>query len=336
MLHLLFAALALLPVAAWSATEGKPAPGLVNPGPHAQPAWFKASFLDLPEDVREAAATGKRVMLFFHQDGCPYCKVMLEHDLRRTEVAERTRRRYDVIAINLWGDLEVVDLAGQKTTEKQFARELAVQFTPTLVLLDERGKVALRINGYYPPDKYLAAIEAGSAAAAQQRFADAAPVAGPLHSEPGALRAPFRLADALAQSRKPLAVLFEHPGCRACDELHLDILKRPESRALLARLTVAIVDPRWPDSIQTPDGKRMPLADWSRALGIQHAPTLVFFDSGGREVFRAEADFKAFHVQSMLDYVASGAYRSEPVFQHYVRRRADEQRAKGQRVELMR
>ena len=37
------------------------------------PHWFKESFLEFEEDVAEAAADGKRVMIFFHQEGCPYC-----------------------------------------------------------------------------------------------------------------------------------------------------------------------------------------------------------------------------------------------------------------------
>lgn len=335
---LVLSLLTLAPATGWPASEGKLAPGLVNPGQHAMPAWFKQSFLDLPDDVREAAASGKRLMLFFYQDGCPYCKVMLEHDLRRADVADRTRRRFDVVAINLWGDLDVVDPAGRKTTEKQFARDLAVQFTPTLVLLDEQGRVALRINGYYPPEKFLAAVEAGAGSGAKSRFAlfgAGAPSAGTLHTEPGVLAPPYRLADALAQTGRPLVVMFEHPGCRVCDELHRDILKRRESRALLQKFNVAIVDPRTRAEVQTPDGSRRSLPDWAQALGIQHAPTLVFFAVDGQEVFRAEADFKAFHVQSMLDYVASGAYRSEPQFQRFVQRRADALRAQGQAVELM-
>jgi thioredoxin-related protein len=38
------------------------------------PAWFKETFLDIREDVREAAAEGKRLLLYFGQDGCPYWK----------------------------------------------------------------------------------------------------------------------------------------------------------------------------------------------------------------------------------------------------------------------
>ncbi|MEW8385293.1 MAG: thioredoxin, partial [Candidatus Thiodiazotropha taylori] len=44
--------------------------GMVNPGFHDKPSWFKNSFLDLGEDIEEAAEEGKRVILYFHQDGC--------------------------------------------------------------------------------------------------------------------------------------------------------------------------------------------------------------------------------------------------------------------------
>ena len=50
------------------------APGMVNPGYHDKPDWFKNSFLDIREDVADAKAAGKRLVLYFYQDGCPYCK----------------------------------------------------------------------------------------------------------------------------------------------------------------------------------------------------------------------------------------------------------------------
>ena len=38
------------------------------------PAWFKDSFLELADDVAEAADEGRRVIILFHQDGCPACE----------------------------------------------------------------------------------------------------------------------------------------------------------------------------------------------------------------------------------------------------------------------
>ena len=42
------------------------------------PSWFSETFLDLREDVRDAAKDGKRLMLYFGQDGCPYCRELME------------------------------------------------------------------------------------------------------------------------------------------------------------------------------------------------------------------------------------------------------------------
>jgi len=46
---------------------------MVNPGYEDKPKWFKESFLDIREDVDEAAESEKRIILYFYQDGCPYC-----------------------------------------------------------------------------------------------------------------------------------------------------------------------------------------------------------------------------------------------------------------------
>jgi hypothetical protein len=61
----------------------------------------------------------------------------------------------------------------------------------------------------------------------------------------------------------------------------------------------------------------------------------VFFDEG-TEVMRIEAMLKAFHVQSVLDYVASRAYREQPSFQRFIQGRADRLRERGVVVDLWR
>lgn len=61
----------------------------------------------------------------------------------------------------------------------------------------------------------------------------------------------------------------------------------------------------------------------------------MFFDSGGKEVFRIDGYLRPFHFAASLDNVASGAYRAQPEFQRYVEVRADAMRARGQRVDLM-
>jgi thioredoxin-related protein len=325
------------------AAETPPAslePGMVNPGYHDKPAWFKNSFLDLREDVAEATAAGKRVILYFYQDGCPYCKKLLDTNFALREIEDKTRKGFDVIAINMWGDREVTDVKGDEVTEKAFASGLRVMYTPTMLFLNEAGDVVLRINGYYPPHRFIAALDyAASRAESRGSFRDyvkaQAPVAaqGKLHQDAGYLQGPYRL-DRRAGG-KPLAVFFEQLDCATCDELHLDVLKREESRTQLARFDVALFDMWAKTPLTTPAGKPTTAAEWARELDVQYAPTLVLFDAGGQEVFRAEAYLRAFHIQSVLDYVASGAYREQPNFQRYIQARADALEAQGIHIDLM-
>jgi thioredoxin-related protein len=151
----LLALLLLLPGFASADAGDNPTPeDLQNPGYHAKPDWFKNSFLDIREDVAEAAAAGKRVILYFYQDGCPYCAKLLQDNFGDRDISETARSSFDVVAINIWGDRDVTDAGGTATTEKQFAAALGVQYTPTMLLLDEDAGVVLRIDGYYPPHQF--------------------------------------------------------------------------------------------------------------------------------------------------------------------------------------
>lgn len=313
---------------------------MVNPGYAEKPDWFANSFLDIREDVAAAAAADKRVILYFYQDGCPYCKKLLDTNFALQATEAMTRRHFEVIAINMWGDREVTDINGGMTTEKEFAGALRVMFTPTMLFLDEQGEVVLRINGYYPPHKFNAALEyaavnSGGDPSFREYFEALSPVpaTGVLHQDPA-----FLAADVALDKRdgdKPLLVLFEQKECTPCDELHLDILQRPESRVQLERFDVVLLDMWSGEQIVRPDGKTSTIAQWTSDLDVQYAPSMVFFDRQGAEVFRTEAYLKAFHMQSSMDYVASGGYLEQPSFQRFIASRADALEGQGIHVDLM-
>lgn len=314
--------------------------GYENPGYHEKPAWFKSSFLDMRDDVAEAAKTGKRVVLYFYQDGCPYCAKLLDVNFSQREIAEKTQKYFDVIAINMWGALEVTDLSGKATTEKDFAGDLKVMFTPTLLFLDEQGNVIMRLNGYYPPHKFSAVIDyAGQHREKEISFRDfwkartPSAASGKLHQSPDWLQAPYALNR--RKPGKPLLVLFEQKDCSACDELHDDIFAREASQKLLSQFDVALFDMWSKTPLTTPEGKATTASAWAKALKIQYAPTIVMLDPSGKEAFRTEAYLKAFHLQSALDYVLSGAYLKQPNFQRYISTRADTLEAQGVHIDIM-
>jgi thioredoxin-related protein len=299
------------------------------------PAWFSESLLDLREDVAEAAAQGKRVMLYFGQDGCPYCKRLMEVNFRQEAIAAKAQKHLMALALNIWGDREVTWTDGSATTEKQLAARLKVQFTPTLIFLDERGAVALRVNGYYPPHHFDAALDHVTGKISFDEFLKRQRSAGAsasLNAQPFLQPPPYDLRR--KPGAKPLAVLLETPHCAQCDELHAVVYKRQEVLKQLARFDVYRFSLSATDALIAPDGKKTSAASWAQALKVGYVPTILLFDAGGREVFRAEAYLRAFHVAGALEYVSSGAYRSEPSFQRFLQVKAERLRESGSRVDL--
>jgi len=314
---------------------------MVNPGYHDKPEWFKESFLDIREDIAEAQAAGRRVLLYFYQDGCPYCAKLLQDNFGNRALSEKTRAGFDVIAINMWGDREVTDLAGRTTTEKAFAAALKVQYTPTLLFLNEAGEVVLRINGYFAPHKFAVALDfvAGhheTDSTFRAFYATVAPLAAnaQLNRLAATLPRPLRLAER-GNSGRPLLVLFEQGNCAECDELHRDILPRSEVAHALTNVDLAQLDIHSGDQLQTPDGRQLRVRDWAEELGIQYAPSLVFFDPLGSEVFRTEAYLRTFHIHGAIDYVVSAAYRRQPSFQRFLQHRTEILGARGIEVDLL-
>jgi len=334
------AAMALLGAAARAAPARAPVAS-----PHAIdiPRWFTESFLDFPDEVAEAARAGKRVLVYFGQDGCPYCKALMQASFGTSPAAQRitakTRQHFVAIAINLWGDREVQWLDGTRGTEKQLAAKLAVQFTPTLFFLETDGRVVLRLDGYQPPERFGPIVD--WVADRHDRRESLAEYLARLDTSTPATPAPrgdYLMRDPSALTRraggKPLAVLFESDRCAPCGELHGDAFRRPTLKPLLARFDIARLVPGRPSRLTAPGGAVVDAQAFARDLRITLYPTVVFFDPGGREVFRFDGYMRPFHVESAFDYVASGEYRREPQFQRFVQARAERLRAAGRPVDL--
>lgn len=306
------------------------------------PAWFKASFLEIDAEVAEAAADNKRLMLFFHQDSCPYCAKLVQSNFADPELRDYFQAHFNAVEINLWGDREVTGLSGlglpEGLKEKDFAAKLNVWATPTLLFFDEKGQVALRINGYYPTKRFLAALRYVAEKKEQDmRFSayyaslQQEQNVGPLTEQAFFAAGPHRLN--LDPGQRPLLVWFEGNACADCARLHSEIFSQPGVRAQLQRYH-AVQLHRWADTkLVTPDGRRSTAKDWADELGIDYLPSAVLFVDG-KEVLRLAAFFKAFHVESLLDYVASGAFRDEPNVQRYLHNRAESLRERGISVDL--
>lgn len=102
-----------------------------------KPDWLRETFKDLREDLAEANAEGKRLMIIIEQRGCIYCTRMHEEVFPDPAIDRLIRDHYFVVQMNLFGDVEVTDFDGTVLPEKDMAARWGAMFTPTLIFLPE-------------------------------------------------------------------------------------------------------------------------------------------------------------------------------------------------------
>lgn len=130
-----FAALALAATTLSAETIG-------DDGLHKTP-WMRDTFKDLREDLAEANAEGKRLVLFFEQRGCIYCTKMHKEVFSRENVSDYIGENYFVVQLNLHGNIEVTDFDGDVLDERDMARKWGILFTPTIMFMPEEVEEGL-------------------------------------------------------------------------------------------------------------------------------------------------------------------------------------------------
>ena len=305
------------------------------------PSWFKDSFMDLSEDLEEANDENRHIMVYFHQNGCPYCAKLVEDNFHHPEIVNKLQSHFDVIETNMWGDRELTDWNGESFTEKDFAAHMKVQFTPTLVFLDAKGTVVLRLNGYQSVDKmdktldYIANKTYLKRSYASYINSFKTQSVGSLNPHPIFEQGPHMLARSRQlPASKYLAVFFEEPNCPECDRFYQDLMSLETTQALLGQMQVVRFNALSDEKLITPSGKRTSAKDWYEDLQLTYKPAIVFFAKDGSEVIRKDAFFKQYHLHGIMQYVLSEAYYQQPSFQRYLEDASDKLREQGITVDL--
>ena len=162
-------AIAVLASAALALAADKlPEPELSDSGLHVQP-WFIDSFLDLAEDLAEAGAEGKKLIIFIEQAGCPYCRELHEVNLRDPEIVAYLNEHFVSVQLDLRGSREVTDFDGEAMEERALTRKWGMIYTPTLVFFspDKAGDgtkigrdLAVSVMpGYFKPFHFRTMLE---------------------------------------------------------------------------------------------------------------------------------------------------------------------------------
>ncbi|MCK8484949.1 thioredoxin family protein [Aliiroseovarius sp. S2029] len=139
---------------------------LGDDGLHKQP-WFTDSFLEMPDDLAEAGAEGKDLLILIEQQGCPYCRELHEVNFARQQIVDHLTENFMVVQLNMFGAREVVDFDGEALEERDLAVKWGVNFTPTVVIFPSdapdtstaRNAEAFRMPGYFKPFHFLKSLE---------------------------------------------------------------------------------------------------------------------------------------------------------------------------------
>lgn len=99
--------------------------------------WMRETFKDLGEDLEEATAEGKGLMIIIEQRGCIYCKKMHEEVFVVPEIDQYIHDNFFVVQINMFGDVEVTDFDGMTLPEKEMVRRWGSLFTPSIYFFPE-------------------------------------------------------------------------------------------------------------------------------------------------------------------------------------------------------
>lgn len=122
--------------------------------------WMKSdSFLDLKEDLTEALDAGRDLVIIFEQPGCGACKRLHEVNFVEPDLVKTITDNFDVLQINMYGNVTVTDFDGEELSEGDFAIKHRVNFTPTTMFIGEDGKEIFRLPGYFKPYYYKSGFE---------------------------------------------------------------------------------------------------------------------------------------------------------------------------------
>jgi len=126
--------------------------------------WFLDSFLELADDLKSTAASGKQLAIIWEQPGCPYCLATHQVNFAQKNIETYIRDHFEVLELNLHGARIVTDFDGERLGERQLAAKYGVRGTPIIQFFSDKDDLAHkaprerevnRIQGYMAPRGFL-------------------------------------------------------------------------------------------------------------------------------------------------------------------------------------
>ena len=314
-----------------NATQGK----FTGGSDHSIPEWFKQSFLEINEDIDEATENNKHLMLFMTLKFCPYCTKMLETNfVEGAKLQPYIKKNFDVIAIDIKGSKEIAVNEDTTMTEREYAQELKVQYTPTILFLDNDNNIVVRVNGYRSPENFQYILDYVKNKEYQNmtltQYVEQVKNKTFYTLKDNSL---FKEIKDLSKINGPLAVIFEDGSCTQCNYLHNTTLKNKDVIEELSKVTVVRYDATSDEKIITPDGKTTTPKQWAKDMVLDYRPGIVLFDKK-KEIVRIDALLYSFHFKELFRFVSGGYYTQYHTFLDYLKPRQAELLKKGIDIDI--
>lgn len=111
--------------------------------------FFDHTWGNFQEELETARQEGKKgILLFFEMDECPFCHRMKQTVLNQPKVQEFYKKYFKSFSVDIEGDIEITDFAGDTMTQKDFAFKVnRVRATPVFAFYDLNGDQVVRYTG---------------------------------------------------------------------------------------------------------------------------------------------------------------------------------------------
>ena len=100
---------------------------------------------DFDTALRQAAESGKELVVAFHSDGCPPCTAM-DRTVLGSQAVQRSLADFVPVRVNV-------------AQNPDLAQRYFVQVTPTYAVLGPSGKLVARTDGYHTEEMFVAFLQ---------------------------------------------------------------------------------------------------------------------------------------------------------------------------------
>lgn len=304
-----------------------------NSSHHEYPEWFEDNpFNDLAETIEGILnENNKGMMVLFTTKNCSYCEQFIKRSLGNPDIAQKVQDRFASIGMEIFDDAEMITPSGESIAIKKFAKQQGVEFAPTLLFFDNKGKRILRQVGYQAPERFLHLMNYVADKHYQTTsLSDFLNTKAPQKTDISVYTKlkenslfdtpPYALDRSKIKASEPLMILFEKTGCDECEAFHNDVLKSDDVRKGLDNFQTVRLDANDDKTrVQRPNGEFTTPAQWFKKSTFSRLPALMFFNESGNLSLQTDAYVMPGRMLNSINFMREKAYDKGWTYQQFAR-----------------